>query len=428
MKIESKSAELHEASGCLPLTAAAPENAAHRSSCRRLAVVISHPIQHFAPLFRDLARQPGLELRVFYCCDWGIRDYADPGFGRTLKWDVPLLDGYESEFLPIAKRPVDLSYRAIDNPAVNARLTQFQPDAVWVHGYGHRTSWRTLKWANKNRRRVLYFGDSELLAPRGWKSRLLKRLILPKFFSRCDRFLTIGDNNECYYRHYGVPGHKMIRGSFPVDVARFRGAVAALSLADRVELRKRFGLRPEALVVLFLGKMIDIKRPLDLVRAIDQLRSHLPDAQALMLGSGPLETAVRDEVEKRDLKDHVILPGFINQTEMPRLLWLGDCLAMCSEKDPHPLAVTEAMSVGNAVIASDRVGCVGPTDAARPGENVLVYPCGDVDGLAQQIQRLATDPAMLQKFRTRSIELAATQDTLVMVRAVLSAMEISTER
>jgi hypothetical protein len=80
------------------------------------------------------------------------------------------------------------------------------------------------------------------------------------------------------------------------------------------------------------------------------------------------------------------------------------------------------------VIASDRVGCVGPTDAARPEENVLVYPCGDVNGLAQQIERLATDPKMQQQFRKRSIELAATQDTLVMVRAVLSAMEIATER
>jgi glycosyltransferase involved in cell wall biosynthesis len=408
-----------------------PTDARHPASRgvarRKLAVVISHPIQHFAPLFRDLAKQRGLELRVFYCCDWGISDYADPGFGRTFKWDVPLLEGYDFEFLPIAKRPVDLSFRSIDNPNVGERLSAFQPDAVWVHGYGHRTSWRTLKWANTHRRRVLYFGDSELLAPRGWKSRLLKRLVLPRFFSRCDRFLTIGDNNESYYRYYRVSGHKMIRGSFPVDIARFRAAVETLTAADRVALRQHYGLCPDAFVVLFLGKMIDIKRPLDLVRAIDQLRSRLPDVQAMMLGSGPLESAVRDEVEKRNLKDRVILPGFINQSEMPRLLWLGDCLAMCSEKDPHPLAVTEAMAVGNAVIASDRVGCVGATDAARPGENVLVYPCGDFSGLAQQIERLATDSKMLQKFRTRSIELAATQDTLVMVKAVLSAMEISLE-
>jgi len=395
---------------------------------RRLAVVISHPIQHFAPLFRDLAKQPELELRVFYCCDWGITDYADPGFGRTFKWDVPLLDGYHAEFLPIAQRPTDLSFRSIDNPAVVERLDAFQPDAVWVHGYGHRTSWRTLKWANKNRRRVLYFGDSELLAPRSWKSRMLKRLVLPRFFSRCDRFLTIGDNNEAYYRHYGVSDGKMIRGSFPVDVSRFRGAIDGLSALDRSEMRQRVGLNPEAFVVLFLGKMIDIKRPMDLILAMELLQEKLPKVQALMLGSGPLESDLRQEVEKRNLKNRVILPGFINQTEMPRLLWLGDCVAMCSEKDPHPLAVTEAMAVGNAVIASDRVGCVGATDAARPGENVLVYPCGDVNALAQQIERLAGDLKMLAQFRMRSMELATTQDTLVMVKAVTAAMDLPERR
>ncbi len=54
--------------------------ASRRVARRKLAVVISHPIQHFAPLFRDLAKQPELELRVFYCCDWGISQYADPGW------------------------------------------------------------------------------------------------------------------------------------------------------------------------------------------------------------------------------------------------------------------------------------------------------------------------------------------------------------
>ncbi len=253
-------------------------------------------------------------------------------------------------------------------------------------------------------------------------SRVLKRLVLPWFFRQCDRFLSIGDNNEAYYRHYGVSDQKMVRGSFPVDVARFRQAIADLSAADRSVLRRKYGLQPDAFVVLFLGKMIDIKRPLDLVEAVDKLRTGRPQVQAFMLGSGPLEAKVRTEVEKRNLQNQIVLPGFINQSEMPKLLWLGDCLAMCSEKDPHPLAVTEAMAVGNAVIASDRVGCVGPTDAARPGENTLVYPCGDMNGLAQRIEQLATNPELTHQFQRRSFELAETQDTLKMVRAVLSAM------
>ena len=391
---------------------------------RRLAVVISHPIQHFAPLFRELAKVAGLKLRVFYCCDWGINEYADPGFGKTFKWDVPLLEGYEFEFVPIAVRPKDLSFFSIDNPELSLRLDEFSPDAVWVHGYGHRTSWRTLLWAKKNRRKVLYFGDSELLAPRSWKSRLLKRLVLPRFFATCDYFLTIGDSNEAYYRHYGVPEKKMVRGAFPVDIARFRNSIEKWSPDQRSMLRQQIGLKPNAFVVLFLGKMIGIKRPLDVVYAVQELRQELPQLQALMLGSGPLEQELRAEVKRLNLDGHVILPGFINQTQMPQTLWLGDAIAMVSEKDPHPLAVTEAMSVGNAVIASDRIGCVGPTDAARPGENTVVYPFGDITALASAIRTLATNMELCRRYQARSVELSETQATSVMAAAVCRAMQL----
>ena len=73
----------------------------------RFAAVVSHPIQHFAPMFRNLAQVPGFDVKVFYCCDWGVHEYHDPGFGKTIEWDVPLLDGYTYEFLPIARRPRD---------------------------------------------------------------------------------------------------------------------------------------------------------------------------------------------------------------------------------------------------------------------------------------------------------------------------------
>ena len=71
----------------------------------RFAVVISHPIQHFAPIFRDLARLPGMDVKVFYCCDWGVEPTLDPGFGQVFAWDVPLLDGYTYEFMPIVRKP-----------------------------------------------------------------------------------------------------------------------------------------------------------------------------------------------------------------------------------------------------------------------------------------------------------------------------------
>ena len=111
--------------------------------------------------------------------------------------------------------------------------------------------------------------------------------------------------------------------------------------------------------------------------------------------------------------------GFVNQSEIPKTLWLGDIIAMCSETDSHPLAVSEAMAVGNAVVASDRVGCVGPTDAARPGSNALVFPCGDVDALASILCNLAQDDEKREAMRDASRRVVSSQDVQMAVDAVL---------
>ena len=66
---------------------------------KRLAVVISHPIQYYSPWFRHLADRDELKLKVFYLWDFGIKETTDEKFGTSFSWDIPLLDGYNFEFL-----------------------------------------------------------------------------------------------------------------------------------------------------------------------------------------------------------------------------------------------------------------------------------------------------------------------------------------
>jgi glycosyltransferase involved in cell wall biosynthesis len=388
----------------------------------RFGAVISHPTQHHAPMFRELARTPGMRVKVFYCTDWGVQPVRDPGFGQTFAWDVPLLDGYEYEFLPRSGRPKGMGFFDINNPSVSARLAEFAPHALWVHGYGQRTCWRALRWA-KRRAAVIYFGDSELLHRRPWPVRAVKHLVLRWFFRRCQAFITIGDNNETYYRHYGVPADRMFRGAYPVDVGRIRARLAEPGRPERAEVRQRYGIPADAFVVLFLAKMIPIKRPGDVVEAVALLRQTHPAVHALLVGDGELRPALEQRARELGAADAVHFPGFVNQRDLPLLLDAADILAMPSEKDPHPLAVTEALVAGNAVVASDRVGCVGPSDTVRPGVNGLVYPCGDVEALAAALRRLADDEPLRRRMGDASRLLADTQDLGVPVRAVLEAVE-----
>ncbi|KAA0253142.1 MAG: glycosyltransferase family 1 protein [Acidobacteria bacterium] len=389
-------------------------------------MVISHPIQHYAPLFRTLAGVPGLEVRVFYCCDWGVKPYHDSGFGQTFAWDVDLLSGYDSVFLPIRRRPRSAGFLDMDNPSVGRYLDEFNPHALWLHGYSQRTIWRAARWAS-GRAALLHFGDSELLHDRGVVRRALKRAILRWHFGRCDAFVTIGDNNEAYYRHYGVPPEKMFRGACPVDVQRFR-AGAGERPASRRSIRERFQLPPDALVALQVGKLEPRKRPFDLVEAVGALAADAVPVAGLLVGDGPLRGAVETRIRERGLEGRMRVSGFVNQREMPSLLAGGDILVVASDFDPHPLVVTEAMAVGLPIVASDRIGCVGETDSAQPGRNTAVFSCGDVVGLTAALRRLTDDPGERERLGRSSELLADTQDLPVAAEAVLRALRAVADR
>src|SRR2546425_12905043 len=70
----------------------------------RIAVLNSHPIQYFAPLYAYLNAAPDLDVTALYLSDVSIRGGRDVGFGQDVKWDLDLLSGYRSVFLGDAAR------------------------------------------------------------------------------------------------------------------------------------------------------------------------------------------------------------------------------------------------------------------------------------------------------------------------------------
>jgi glycosyltransferase involved in cell wall biosynthesis len=125
--------------------------------------------------------------------------------------------------------------------------------------------------------------------------------------------------------------------------------------------------------LLFCGKLIPKKRPLQLLEAY--LAAGFSDrAQLLYVGEGEL----RGQIEKRAREAgarHVHLLGFFNQTQMPLAYVLGEVLCLISDPgETWGLVVNEAMACGRPVIVSDTVGC-GP-DLVSP-ENGWVVPLDD---------------------------------------------------
>src|ERR1700730_7118336 len=100
----------------------------------RLAVVSSHPIQYYAPIFRELDRR--IDLEVFYAHRATPVDQAKAGFLTAFEWDVDLFSGYRSHFLTnVAKTPTTANFFGCDTPEISRCLRAGKFDAVLVLGW-----------------------------------------------------------------------------------------------------------------------------------------------------------------------------------------------------------------------------------------------------------------------------------------------------
>ena len=385
----------------------------------RLAIVVSHPIQHFAPWHREVAKVDGVDLKVFFCCDWGTETYYDADFQSEFKWDVPLLNGYEHEFLPIAKRPEQLTYRQVDNPEVGNSLDHFKPDVVKVFGYAHKTSWRVADWAEKNRKPLLLYSDSNGRAQTaGWK-RVAKQFVVRRFYNKVDGALFVGDNNFEYHRRYGLPAQRLFRGSLPIDQSMLMRAVPDRASARR-RIRDKHGIPQDAFVVMFCGKFSSNKRPVDVVAATHMVGKKGMPVWSMLVGEGRERANIEQYGSDNGVTNYA-LTGFVNQSRIAEYYAASDVLVISSQQDAHPLVVSEAGTFGLPAIVSDQIGCIGAQDTARPDVSAVVYRCGDQAALADSIEALFRDQVRYRSLSATAAEIARTQDVSVAASELVEA-------
>lgn len=361
------------------------------SSAKKLAVVVSHPIQYHVPFYRRIAQEKDLELRVIFASRAGVSSYFDRDMRTELSWNTDLLAGYDHEFLPGADEIKQITVKALDSPGLEQCLADFAPDAVLVYGYATPNARRTMRWARRYDAAVLYQSDSELVHSRSTWRKVLKRLIVPYIFRKIDGFLAIGSRNRDYYLHYGVPDRKVFKTPFTIDQPAFEAAAAKRDIARRA-LRCQLHLPDDACIALFAGKFAPHKRPIDLLRALERVEREQPGSLHIVFaGDGVLRSELESLTRELNLPAHFL--GFVNLDRLPDVYAAADMLILASEIDAYGLVCSEAACCSLPLITSDHVGAVGPEDMARSGENAIVYPCGDVEALADAMIELATSPA-----------------------------------
>jgi len=353
----------------------------------RLAIVLSHPVQYYSPWFRWLRAHTPLEFRVFYLWEFGSTAQRDPQFGTIFQWDVDLLTGYDSEFVPNAARdPGTHHFGGLDNPALTARLAVWQPGAVLLFGYNWRSHLRVLWWARRQGVPLLFRGDSHLLGRK--QLPLWRRWLLRFVYHQFAAFTYVGAANRDYFRALGVRADRLFFAPHSVNAVHFDPAdPATRAAADR--LRAELGLTGKR-VVLFAGKFSPAKQPVALLQAFLEVAT--PDDALLFVGDGAEKKRLTDLVAAHPAACVRFLP-FANQSEMPARYLLADIFALPSHGhyETWGLAVNEAMHLGVPCLVSDLVGC--QRDLVQAGETGWVFPADEAGALARTLREALRTPA-----------------------------------
>jgi glycosyltransferase involved in cell wall biosynthesis len=349
----------------------------------RLLYIDDIPTPYRIGVQKQVARQWDGQFKVLFCAP------SEPG--RT--WDLDLsgidhtvLRGWQ--WRPKGQiNPFSFKY----NPDVIKQLVLYDPDVVVLAGYAHPTMIRAAAWC---RQRNIPYGvtcetsarSTAISGPR-WH---LRRGMIGWIIRNMAFGLPVGREAASYLRMLGSADAPMCFFPNTPDTAPFVAASRALrdDPAKAVELRARYGLASEGPVFLFVGRLIDAKRPMDALDALDAFKklNRSLTASLLFVGDGPMMEDLEAAASKHP---HIAFGGWVSdQSEIAFLLALATALVLPSKHEPWGAVVNEAMAAGTPVIASDRVGAA--SEIVEDGVDGFVVRVGDVDGIAAAMNTLLT--------------------------------------
>jgi glycosyltransferase involved in cell wall biosynthesis len=251
----------------------------------------------------------------------------------------------------------------IDTPLLVGWLLSFLPRTYWiatVHG-AHRISEKLHTFWGRRRLRLMQ--------------------------NRSDHIVAVSTESEKMMRDFGFPSEviSLIPNGLDVDFYIPPDPKA------RDDLRMQHGYAPDEFVVLFLGRLIRLKRPDLLLRAFPKVLE-IGDAKCIIVGDGPEMDGLRLLADNLDIAEHVLFTGFASNVR--DFYWISDAFVLPSRSEGLPVALLEAMACGLPVVVSR---CAGNLEIVTDEYDGLTFEIDNPDHLAKQLKRLQKDDVLREQ-------------------------------
>ncbi len=185
--------------------------------------------------------------------------------------------------------------------------------------------------------------------------------------------------------------------------------VEGLARADRTAARSALGLNEDALVVGWVGRHFEQKRPEQIVAVAHRVLRDVPRAVFVMIGDGPLLERTRTQAAG---DPRIQVMG--HRADVADLYVAFDVFVLASAWEGLPRTILEALAAGVPVVTTDVSGI---REVVRPGVNGFLADVGDVDELARLTSELLQDT----RLRTEMAERARAVDHRYTARHTVDA-------
>ncbi len=369
-----------------------------------MTLKVLHVLDHSIPLHSGYTFRTLAILREQARLGWTTLQLTTPkqGAGTALFEDV---DGLRLHRTPNNGSAGFLRQMQLTAARITALVRSEQPDLLHVHSpvlnalpalwvrlaqrvpvvYEMRASWEDA---------AVDHGTTREGSLRYRASRALESFAL----ARADQITTICEGLRGDILARGVDGARITVIPNAVDVANFRFGVEA-----DPALRQRLGL-DGCTVLGFAGSFYGYEGLHLLVEAFRQMLPAQPRLRLLLVGGGPQDAALREQVASAGLQPHVTFTGRVPHAEVQRYYELIDLLAyprlpIRLTELVTPLKPLEAMAQGRVFVASD-VG--GHRELIRHGETGYLCPAGDAAALAQAMTEALAQRADWPRLRQQA--------------------------
>lgn len=174
------------------------------------------------------------------------------------------------------------------------------------------------------------------------------------------------------------------------------------SQEKKISIKKELGIHGEDTIISFIGRLVEEKGIIDLLKGFSKIKNK--NLKLLIIGDvapGERDLKTVKEIEEYKTNKNIIFTG--RREDVNNLLMISDIFCLPSYREGLPRSIIEAMSMKNAIIATNIRGC---REQVQDGVNGFLVPLNNPEIIADKINTLIDNPNLLNKFKESSLELA----------------------